>query len=341
MADFTTTGIWQDVEELPATLRATLDGADGFADVAERLRHRSVRRIVMTGNGASYYVAHAIWLASLAGRPRDVELLAIPGGLVARGAFPWREGDALLALSSSGEFRDVIEAIENGGGPRPFALLTAEPTSTLATASDVQARVVVSNQRALTHTQAFCGAVLSGLDILARITEDDELAEQVAAAPELAAEAVATARGWHQELAASTFQPVAAVAFGTGPAWAAALEAALLIKEIADIPCEGVETREAATSAMTGLGPENLALSLPTHPDALIDEAERLIRARGTRVLRAPTDVGADPRLAAITTFPAALVFAVELALRTGHDPDAPSWRDNYYATARQSIPST
>ena len=47
---------------------AALIGADG------------VRRVVASGNGAAYYVANALWLASLESR-HGPELVAVPGGL--------------------------------------------------------------------------------------------------------------------------------------------------------------------------------------------------------------------------------------------------------------------
>jgi hypothetical protein len=43
----------------------------------------------------------------------------------------------------------------------------------------------------------------------------------------------------------------------------------------------------------------------------------------------------ADRRLAAITTLPAAVAVAAELALAGGHDVDRPAWTDAYYRTAR------
>ena len=46
-----------------------------------------------------------------------------------------------------------------------------------------------------------------------------------------------------------------AVVFGSGPAWAAALEAALLLKEVSGMPAEGVETRRGATSTDDGVRP--------------------------------------------------------------------------------------
>ena len=58
--------------------------------------------------------------------------------------------------------------------------------------------------------------------------------------------------------------------------WPAALETALLLKEIASLPTEGMETREGATSGMYALGPTHIAVSLPTRHDPLIDETEQI-----------------------------------------------------------------
>jgi hypothetical protein len=52
--------------------------------------------------------------------------------------------------------------------------------------------------------------------------------------------------------------------------------------------------------------------------------------------VRAPGGAESERRLAAITTFPAALALSVELALRRGHDPDQPDWIEVYYSTARR-----
>src|SRR5262249_10241822 len=148
---------WQDTCELPVSLAATLDAAEGFDAVAAVLGAPGVRRVIATGNGAAYYIALGLWLASLesAGAP---ELVAIPGGLVAGGRFRFREGDRLLAISSSGEFRDVIEAIE-AGVPRPFAAITATAGSTIGRSADAVALQRVLQQRAVTHTQALAGGL--------------------------------------------------------------------------------------------------------------------------------------------------------------------------------------
>src|SRR5207244_2804302 len=278
-----------DVSELPDALAATLDARDGVEDVAALLG--GARRIVATGNGAAYYVAVALWLASLEGS--GPEVVAVPSGLVARGAFHWRPGDALLAVSSSGEFRDLVEAVD---GAPPYAIVTASPDSTLGGRAAARALVTVLNQRAVTHTQAFCGAVAAALAVWAELKDDAGLRGALARAPEHAGTADEAAHHWTEDAVDAPF----AVAFGSGPAWAAALEAALLLKEVAGIPAEGVETREGATSAMMALRPGDLVLSLPTGDDVLLDEAEEACRARGATVLRAPAIAAAARRPAAI-----------------------------------------
>ena len=153
------TGLWRDVVELPSTLRATME--EDVEEVAALVAADGVRRVVASGNGAAYYVAVALWLASLESG-KGPELVAVPSGLLARGAFAWRPGDVFLAVSSSGEFRDLVEAVD-GDAPKPYAVVTANAGSTLGAHAGARALVSVPSQRAVTHTQAFCGGVVAAL----------------------------------------------------------------------------------------------------------------------------------------------------------------------------------
>ena len=330
------TGLWADVRELPAALGATVQRADGVADAAGLLGAAGVERIVATGNGAAYYVAHALWLAALESGAAGPSIVALPCGIVARADFRWRTGDAVLAVSSSGEFRDVVD-IARRAGERPCVAITASADSALATSSDATVLQHVASQRAVTHTQALAGAYACGLALWAAVTGDEELAALVAAAPDAAAGAVADAQLWAARVLDGLDVPAAAIAVGGGVAWAAAMELALMLKEIARIPAEGVETREGATSAMFGLARGHLMASLDPDGDALGDEAVRLCESAGATTLRLPGVAGVDARLAPITTLPAAAALSAELALAAGHDVDRPSWTDSYYETARSA----
>ena len=164
-------------------------------------------------------------------------------------------------------------------------------------------------------------------------------APAVAGLPDALARAVEAAEAWAPGLEPAP-APAAAVAFSAGPGWAAALEAALLLKEVAGVPAEGVDAREGATSAMYALGASHLAVSLPVG-DPSEPEAERACADTGARVgTRCPGGGEADPRLALATTLPSACALAATLRDAAGLDIDRPAWVDAYYRTARRASTS-
>ena len=86
--------------------------------------------------------------------------------------------------------------------------------------------------------------------------------------------------------------PRAAVVFGTGHGLVAASEAALLLKEVAGVPAEGMETREGATSGMYALGRDQLVLALPVGSDPIAEEAVEICsgQARPSSRHHGPTE---------------------------------------------------
>ena len=324
--------LWQDTERIPAAIRATLAGRDGFDGVVAALGE--ARRVVVSGNGAAWYVALAAWLATLEGRTAPPPLVAVPAGVLAGGRFEWHDGDVLLAVSASGELRDLVEVLAAPASERPraTALVTATPTSTLARRADAVAATRLESATAFTHSQAYAANLVAALDIVARWSGDRELSEAVANAADAVEASIAAAGTWWPDISL----PRMATVFGSGCAWAAALEGALVLREVARVPAEGVETREAATSSMFAMARGDLVVSLPVRGDQLADEAERICASRGAQVLRAPGCDAGDPRVAPLLAFPATVRLAIALAERHGLDPDAPETAATYYATARQ-----
>lgn len=323
-------GLWRDLAGLPQAVQLTLDNADGFDEVAAFVGDSRVQRVIATGNGAAYYVALGLWLASLES-PGGPPIVAVPAGLLAAGRLALRPGDALLAVSSSGELRDLVEPILAGSLSTPLAAITTTPTATIPRHAAARAVVSVLTEQALTHTQAYVGNHVAALAIWARATRDESLARALAATPERLAVAVAAAE------ADGTAPPpatTAAICFGAGGAWAAALEAALLLKEVAQLPAEGQETREGATSGMTGLHDRCLAVSIRTgHP--IEGEAEAQCRGRGATVIG--IDGGDDARVAPILAFPQSVRLALAAGEQAGLNVDEPAWTQAYYDTARAS----
>jgi fructoselysine-6-P-deglycase FrlB-like protein len=327
------TEIWADALEMPAALEETLHSSEGFEETAELLRSASVTRIIASGNGASFYVAHALWLASLAGDQGAAEVIAVPAGMLADGRFRWRTGDRLLVISSSGELRDAVEVV-NGRLPLPYVAVTSRRDSTLGAHARSCAIVRVAQQRAVTHTQAYVGNLITVLALWAAVTDDAGLAAAVAAAPDACSRSLAAAGAWLPGAVRAAGDPSAAVVFGSHFGWTGAMEAALLLKELARMPAEGVETREGATSASFGLSETSLALSLSSD-DPSATEAEAICQSMGARLVRAPRMEAPDPRLTPLTLFPPALALAIELSLRRGENVDRPVWTDAYFSTTR------
>ena len=138
---------------------------------------------------------------------------------------------------------------------------------------------------------------------------------------------------------ASHAVPSAAVVVGGGTAWAAALELALMLKEVSRIPAEGVETREGATSAM--FGARARATSAGLARPATIRCGTRPLRAlRGRAARRSLRLPGGDRPTAGWRRSPRCRPsprFAAALASPAGHDVDQPSWTAAYYETARSA----
>ena len=308
------TGLWADVRELPGALGDTLAAADGVAEAADLLR--GAERIVATGNGAAYYVAHALWLASLEGERAGPPIVAVPCGLAVRERFLWQPGDAVLAVSSSGEFRDVVEiARARGRAPvrrdhRVRGLLARGRRDR----HDRAARLVAARGDA--HAGAGGRVRVRRWRCGRRSPATPRSARCSAARPKPPrARSPRPRRGPPPSSPRSGRCRPPRSSPAAAPAWAAALELALMLKEIARIPAEGVETREGATSAMFGLDRGHLMVSLDPEGDPLGDEALRLCAATGATTLRLPGVAGADARLAPITTLPAAAALAATLAL--------------------------
>jgi hypothetical protein len=265
---------------------------------------------------------------------RRHDVVAVPAGVISSGSWQWRDGDVPLVFSSSGELRDIASLVP-AGLPRTWALSTSTRGSSLHQAAVASVIVPIRAQRAVTHTQAFAGNVLVAL-MLWRAVRGVDPRDGLAGLPHAVEEALKMALQWAQEASAKLESlPSAAVAFGTGGASVAALETALLLKEVAGIPAEGLETREGATSGMYALRPGHLVLAHPTLDDPLCEEAGDVCARTGADVIRVPGGELGPRGAAALTTFPAALALAVTLGSRAGLNIDQPAWTSAYFATVR------
>ena len=197
-----------------------------------------------------------------------------------RERFRWRPGDAVLAVSSSGEFRDVVEIAQRArrAPVRRDHRAARTPRSRPPRPPRSLQRVGVA-ARGDAHAGAGGRVRVRRWRCGRRVTGDAELGAALGGAPDAAAARGRRGRGVGRRRRSPTLgarPPRSSSA--AAPAWAAALELALMLKEIARIPAEGVETREGATSAMFGLDRGHLMV--------LARPAGRPARRRGAAPVR-------------------------------------------------------
>jgi fructoselysine-6-P-deglycase FrlB-like protein len=121
----------------PDAIRATVrEAAEPAADAAMFLRERRTERIFVIGNGTSYHSALAAsqLYAHRAG-PDDPIVVALTAGQFRTYVPRLGPRDAVLGISASGEFVDVVAVFRDLAGPKPtggVGHLAGYPPSTRA-----------------------------------------------------------------------------------------------------------------------------------------------------------------------------------------------------------------
>ena len=282
-------GIYEDfmmkeIHEQPEALRATLSGrldADGRVDLSEMdLDLAGVDRIVVVACGTALH-------AGLLGKGLIERLARVPVEVAVASEYRYSdpigdENTLVVAISQSGETTDTLAAV---GTAKAFGGKVLAVTNTRGSLITREADAVLLTQAGpeicVASTKAFAAQVavldLLALD-LARVkgtAEEDELhslGRDLRRAPEKVAATLALLEGKIGD-AAGLFEDARCSLFlGRGPAFPAALEGALKLKEISYIPSEGYAAGE-----------------MKHGPIALVDEQCPVIAILGEGVLREKT----------------------------------------------------
>lgn len=342
-----------------AAIRATLDGALPAARAAaDALRAAGTQRVHVIGNGTSYHSALAA--AALHRRLAEVEdplVVALTAGEFRHYLPRLGPGDAVVGISASGEFRDVLAIVEAVRGRVPTVGIVHVPGSTLDGAADHVVRSGGGPSGAPVMTKTFVATLAATHLLLGELlggSRAEAVRDDLAAAAGHVDEAVHAAIPRVPALADALAAREHLFVVGSGGATAAAFEAALKLKEMALVHAEGAESWEMASGAATIVGPASIVVALAPHGpgrEATLDVA-RHAAGWGARVVEvgpgdAPAIEGADhlPLPAAATedyapltaVAPVALL-AFAMARRRGHDPDHPSWVERYHSQGLRHI---
>jgi glucosamine--fructose-6-phosphate aminotransferase (isomerizing) len=340
-----------EIREGPAAIRATVEASrQAAAATAEVLRGRRTQRVFVLGNGTSYHSSLAA--AGLYRRhagPDDPVVVPLTAAEFRTYRPRLGDTDAVVGISSSGEFRDVVAVARELQGRVPTVAIVHVPESTLATIVD---HVIVSAggpSRVPVMTKTFSATLVATELLLAELLgpgTGDRIAAEFRDAADHAEEAIEAAESIVESLAREIDGAEHLFVVGSGLAHVAAMEAALKLKEMALVHAEGTETWEMTSGSSTIIGPSSVVIALaPNGPgrEGLADVvrhsagwgarvievgAKRIVT--GSTVIALPEDALEDH--APLTAVPPLALLAFALARARGVNPDQPDWIERYHS---------
>jgi glucosamine--fructose-6-phosphate aminotransferase (isomerizing) len=346
------TGVVDQIEAAPEAVRRTLVESRVAADRAVALlRQTDVRRLFVIGNGTSFWSARWVsgWYRQLAA-PDDPALIALSAASFRYYRPALASTDAVLAISASGEFRDVIASAIDLRGVIPVVGVVQDAASSLGA---VAAEIVVaaggpSPMPVMTRTfhSSATAAAMVAIGLLGDRQVAGSAVASLARGADAAESAISAARDAVPGLARDLRDYRHIVVFGGGSAALAAGEAALKLTEMALLHAEGSETWEVESGSATIIGPETAVIAIrPAGPAAAATaalarnsagwgatvievSAERAVE--GSALLSIPLDAPDD--VAPLYAVPPLALLAYHLARSRGIDPDRPGWVGRYAA---------
>jgi glutamine---fructose-6-phosphate transaminase (isomerizing) len=343
-----------EIHAIPEAIQATVRDARPAAHAAgEAIRARQPRRVYFIGNGTSLYSSMAaVYTARLLAGPADPLVMAWPAGDFNYFTPQLNEQDVVVGISASGEFRDVLSVFERLEGKCLRVGVTHVPGSSIAALSDQLITSTGGPSHVPVMTKTYASTLTAEHVLLLELFQaadsyyDDLLrtADRVAAALR---EANIRVPALVEKLKSYSH----AFYFGAGPAYPAALEGSLKMKEMALLHAEGNETWETASGAATLIGPEAFCVAMDAGgagQSATQNLAEGVRQWGSTLLTVGPEEFAGGEHLpvtlpevasfASLALVPPAALLAYRLARARGANPNQPGWRERYYSQGMTHI---
>jgi glucosamine--fructose-6-phosphate aminotransferase (isomerizing) len=243
-AQSTSSGYLRDILDQPAAIRdtlATLSDSRSLVSFAERLASGDLRRVVLTGMGASYYALHPLTLTLMAGgfsahMIETSELVHYASALI-------EPRTLLIAVSQSGRSAETVQLLERAHVQAPLIGVTNTLDSPLALQSDALLLTRAGDEYSVS-SKTYLAALAALAWLGDTLTGHDPLSTQVAL--DRAPDAMAQYLTHWTEYLESLRRQLADVHYlalvGRGPSLAAVGTGALIIKEAARFPAEGMSS---------------------------------------------------------------------------------------------------
>jgi glucosamine--fructose-6-phosphate aminotransferase (isomerizing) len=346
-----------EIREGPGAIRATLrEALPSAASAAGALRAGGVRRLFVIGNGTSYHSAlAATQLYARRAAADDPIAIAMTAGSFRAYPPALGRGDAVIGISASGEFADVVTTFEALRGRTPTIGIVHVPDSALTKIADHVVHSAGGPSRVPVMTKTFSSTLVATELTLLAVLGEDVLTSAVAAittAADHAEAAIGAAEGELDRVVTALDGCDHVFVVGAGLANVAALEAALKLKEIALVHAEGAETWEATSGAATMIDDRAAVIAIAPEGPGRAATAELLQHVAGwgaTTVEVAPEAAVAESLLlpiaaaaseehAPLVAVPPIALAAFALARRRGIDPDRPDWVARYHSQGLRHI---
>lgn len=248
-------------------------------------------------------------------------------------------GVPVLAISQSGRSPDLVAAALHAKEQGAFVVAVVnDTTSPLAMLADFVVPVRAGPEISVAATKTFIATLAALTQLVAEWAEDAALLDSLGGLEDLLSRAAQA--DWTcalPELATAS----GLLVLGRGYTLPIAGEAALKLKEVAVKRAEAFSSAEVAHGPAVLAGPDQYVLVFVPVDDAAAGVRERIsvLATQGARVIAVTSGSGVpgaymhlpvigapNAPLAALATAESFYGFANELALRTGHDPDRPSY---------------
>ena len=344
-----TSRITTEIRDEPEAIRATIVASREHAlEVAGTLLTQGVRRVYVIGNGTSYHSSLAAALVHRRhARVDDPLVFAMTAGEFRHYQPVLGQDDAVVGISASGEFRDVLAVTESLRGRIPTVAIVHNPGSSLTGLADYVIMSAGGPSSVPVMTKTFASTLTAAILFVAGLLPDDEgeaITGALGTAAAAAEIAITAAEPAVDALAAELASARHIFVVGSGGGHVAALEGALKLKETALIHAEGAESWEMASGAATLIDATSTVIALAppgAGREAVIELAKHCLRwgARVVEVAPEPIIEGTDhlpiaatatEDLASLDTLPPLVLLADAMARARGIDPDEPGWTERY-----------
>ncbi len=304
----------KEINEIPSVIQRianTYQNNQTLTQLKQSLRNqfKSIKCVHLCGCGTSYHAAliiakiiehnlHLRAIAHISSELTESTLLDEPA--------------LAIVISQSGETADTLIAMETLQTHNiPIIALCNVTTSTIAKHSNMVFPLLCGPEIAVASTKVFCAAILVGCLLI-----NDYPINTYQSLIKKAQEIIKTAR---QIIPQPSKIPQQIFILGKNIDYFLALEAALKIKEVTYLHCEGYPANELKHGPLSMVDDNTLALVLGDEANNAIAE----ITARGGHVIKIPILNKKNP-LNFVTQIIPAQIFALDLALSLGNNPDKP-----------------